>query len=270
MSAGEGIGAEQAAGPGAAGQHELIVLAVLPELLNTNGDAENAAVLARRAQWAGTPARVVAAEGASGLPAHADLVVIGSGEDTALPATVERMAAFRPFLEHALREGVPVLAVGTGWEALARSIALPGAGTLPGLGLLAGDAVPGERVVGEIVVDSPRFGRLVGFENHQRGFVLAPADASAAAPLGSVVSGRGNGAGGGGAAQEGMVAGSLIGTHLHGPLLAKNPAVADAMLQAAFAARGQSYASGERSAAADEIARAARERVLAALDLARP
>ena len=38
----------------------LTIVSLLPSLQNTNGDAENAAVLAARARWAGLDARVAA------------------------------------------------------------------------------------------------------------------------------------------------------------------------------------------------------------------
>ena len=46
-------------------------------------------------------------------------------------------------------------------------------------------------------------------------------------PLGRVVVGKGNDAGGG---AEGALAGRVLGTYLHGPVLARNPALADHLL----------------------------------------
>ena len=46
-------------------------------------------------------------------------------------------------------------------------------------------------------------------------------------PLGRVVVGAGNDTGDG---SEGAVAGRVVGTYLHGPVLARNPALADHLL----------------------------------------
>ena len=62
---------------------------------------------------------------------------------------------------------------------------------------------------------------LTGFENHRGRTRLGPA----AQPLAHVVAGVGNGDGG-----EGLLDRRLIGTYLHGPVLARNPALADLLL----------------------------------------
>ncbi len=64
--------------------------------------------------------------------------------------------------------------------------------------------------------------QLTGFENHGGITELGPD----ARPLGRVVAGSGNGAGG----VEGVVQGRVVGSYLHGPCLARNPALADLLL----------------------------------------
>ncbi|WP_394551910.1 type 1 glutamine amidotransferase [Agromyces sp. MMS24-JH15] len=240
----------------------LTFISVLPSLLNTNGDAENAVVLARRARWAGLDASVVAVEELSDLPERVDAVIVGSGSDSTL--SIARTALL-PFHDHFRRwgtEGVPILAVGTGWELLSWGIELASGGAIEGLGILPGRAVPGagERRIGDLVVRSPRFGRLVGFENHARDYVQAEAS-----PLGRVQAGIGNGRG---SSQEGVVMGSVFGTHLHGPVLAKNPAFADAVLAEAAQRAGLAYAPGAAALTIDAHAAAAREAQLRAAGLA--
>lgn len=63
---------------------------------------------------------------------------------------------------------------------------------------------------------------LTGFENHA-GRTIPGASASV---LGRVEIGEGNGDG-----TEGVVNGSVIGTYLHGPALARNPRLADELLR---------------------------------------
>jgi lipid II isoglutaminyl synthase (glutamine-hydrolysing) len=60
-----------------------------------------------------------------------------------------------------------------------------------------------------------------GFENHGGRTTLA----EGTVPLGRVTAGVGNGDGG-----EGAVSGGVVGTYLHGPVLARNPALADVLL----------------------------------------
>src|SRR5659263_447320 len=83
-----------------------------------------------------------------------------------------------------------------------------------------------KRAVGEAVVEPRRslhLPMLVGFENHGglttlRGHAL---------PLGTVRVGIGNGTAD---RAEGVISGHVVGTYLHGPVLALNPALADMLL----------------------------------------
>ena len=84
------------------------IAALLPGLQNTNGDAENAAVLARRAAWAGLDARVVPVESRDDLPEHVDAVVLGSGSDSALEASRRLLLGMHDELRTWGTEGGPI------------------------------------------------------------------------------------------------------------------------------------------------------------------
>jgi CobQ-like glutamine amidotransferase family enzyme len=239
----------------------LTIAALLPGLQNTNGDAENAHVLARRASWAGLDARVVEVESRDDLPDRVDAVVLGSGSDSSLEASRAALLGLHDELRTWGTEGVPILAIGTGWELLSWGIERPDGSSIEGLGILPGRAVPRSgRVTDDLVVASPRFGLLVGFENHARDYVGAEGS-----PLGRVRAGAGNGRDSG---QEGVVMGAVVGTHLHGPVLAKNPGFADHLLRVIAERAGLTYAPGERAAVVDGYAAGAREAQLAAARVA--
>ncbi|WP_448004562.1 type 1 glutamine amidotransferase [Agromyces bauzanensis] len=241
----------------------LTIVALLPALQNTNGDAENATVLGRRAEWAGLDARVVAVEAREQLPERVDAIVLGSGTDSSIEQSRAVLLTMHDELRTWGTEGVPILAVGTGWELLCWGIEQPDGSSIEGLGILPGRAVPAPaRVTGDLVVASPRFGTLVGFENHARDYLGAEGS-----PLGRVRAGTGNGRDAG---QEGVVMGSVIGTHLHGPVLAKNPAFADQLLGVVAERAGLAYEPGPRAAAVDAYAAAAREAQLGAVRAAAP
>jgi CobQ-like glutamine amidotransferase family enzyme len=240
----------------------LTVLTVFPEQSNVNGDAENALVLAQRARWAGHSAEILRlAMGGALRAGRPDIVVIGSTTDVAVAASIAALRPHRTALADWMAAGVPVLAIGTGWEILGESVALE-SGVIDGLGLLPGRAVVASaRVSDDLVVDS-RFGRLVGYENHARDYLAGDSPGASGEVLGSVVYGRGNGAG---AASEGLVVGNTIATHLHGPVLAKNPAIADHLLTLVL---GERYDSRTVPAGrVDDLARAARNAIATRLGL---
>lgn len=242
----------------------LTIVALLPSLMNTNGDAENARVLQRRASWAGLDARLHLVDDLAELPEHVDLVVFGSGSDSdltlarkALLPQIDRVRAWPT-------ERVAMLAVGTGWELLSWGVELANGDIVEGLGLFAGRAVPApERVVGDLVVDT-QWGQLVGFENHARDYVGAERSS-----LGVVRAGVGNGIPQlSGSLHEGVRMGTAVGTHLHGPVCAKNPEFADALLAMAAEHAGLVYERSARADRVDDWAASARARTLARTELA--
>jgi len=195
---------------------------VFPALLGTYGDGGNASVLTQRLRWRGQDAEVVDVDVDAPLPAQADMYVLGGGEDTAQTLAVSRLAD--GVLAAAASAGKPVFAVCAGFQILGETF-LDGRGDVhAGLGLIdcRTDRLDGPRAVGELLVSSS-VGLLTGYENHGGRTVLGPA----ARPLGTVDAGVGNGDAG----VDGAVQGSVVATYLHGPALARNPALADHLLQ---------------------------------------
>jgi len=232
------------------------VVSLLPRLLDTNGDAGNARVFAQRIRWSGHDAQVVDVHSRADLPEHVDAVSIGSGTDASLVPVRDALRTLVEDLRIWSNSGVPILAVGTGWELLSWGIDLADGTVVEGLGLVAGQAVPrAARATDDIVVAS-KYGRLVGFENHARDYVGAEAS-----PLGRVLYGTGNGDRANGPQIEGLTMGEVFCTHLHGPVLARNPALADHLLRAAFARHGLQYSRGATAVSVDDTAHAARDLV---------
>ncbi|MBW4042449.1 MAG: glutamine amidotransferase [Acidobacteria bacterium] len=227
------------------------VLALFPELTDVNGDAQNALVLAKRASWAGLEMTVERLHLGERPAAKPIVIVLGSTTDPALPYLLGALAGIRDTLQDWIAGGVPVLAVGTGVEALSRSVLLPD-GRRDGLGLVPAEASPlPARAAGDLVVRAAE-GELVGYENHSRGLRLDPG----VQPLGAVRRGVGDGQG-----TDGVRHGSVLGTRLHGPVLAKNPALADAILAAAVG--HPVVVTGGAAAAADAAAARIRTALLA-------
>lgn len=198
---------------------------VYPALLGTYGDAGNVLVLQRRLEWRGIGVEVVPVAEGETVPAGCDLYVLGGAEDGAGRRAAALLGGQRGF-RRAVLDGTPVFAVCAGMQLLGDRVDT-GAGAHAGLGLLDLTTVEGDvRAVGEVVVSSELPGTddvLTGFENHRGATMLGPT----ARPLGTVVSGVGNA---GGYPVEGVVQGRVVGTYLHGPVLARNPGLADLLL----------------------------------------
>jgi CobQ-like glutamine amidotransferase family enzyme len=106
------------------------------------------------------------------------------------------------------------------------------------------------RLIGNIVTESERFGEIVGYENHSGRTWLAAGEQ----PFARVVSGDGNNGEDG---TEGVLHHNAIGTYLHGPLLPKNPSIADFLISAALERR---YGEGMLAELDDSLAKEARQR----------
>ena len=190
--------------------------------MGTYGDRGNALVLERRLAWRGMPAEVVVVAAGEPVPASLDLYVLGGAEDVPQTLAASGLLASAGAIGRALDGGAAMLAVCAGFQLLGATYVRADGAVVGGLGLVDAATVAGpRRRIGEVVVEAsrPGLGLLTGFENHAGLTTLA----EGSAPLGTVVTGSGNGDGTDGAFQDRR----LVATYLHGPVLARNPSLAD-------------------------------------------
>ncbi|MFS8499720.1 MAG: glutamine amidotransferase [Micromonosporaceae bacterium] len=197
-----------------------------PDLMSTYGDRGNLLVLAWRARARGIPVETHEVRSGDAVPAHADIYLLGGGEDGPQALAARRLAADGT-LSRVVDTGSVVFAVCAGYQVLGESFYAKGE-KYAGLGLLDvwSDRGP-TRAVGELVaVVDPQLGlpTLTGFENHGGRTHLGPQ----ANPLARVTTGVGNDG-----VTEGAYQGTVFGTYCHGPALARNPALADLLLRRA-------------------------------------
>ena len=229
----------------AAAGGRVVIGHLFPDELNLYGDHGNVETLVRRAAWRGIVAEVRGIRtGDDALLRGVDILFIGGGADRHQRAVSEGLIALAPALRGALADGAALLAVCAGYQNLGHVYRSPLVGEVRGPGLLDVETdvpVGVERIVGGVVVElAPEVPvaatgsrRLVGFENHSGHTRLGPS----MRPLGQVLVGRGNDStsrteGAIALPGEGGVAGLRIGTYLHGPLLPRNPHLADLVLAA--------------------------------------
>jgi CobQ-like glutamine amidotransferase family enzyme len=202
-----------------------------PDYLNIYADRGNMAVLAQRAAWRGHEIEIQAVSMGDVLqPAAYDLLYVGGGQDREQALVAVDLAAKADPIREAAAGGAAVLAVCGGYQLLGRSYRERDGVELRGIGLFPLRTVAGERrMIGDVLLDCEWSGRtLAGFENHAGRTRLD----EGALPLGRVVHGFGND---GESGFEGCRVGRAIGTYLHGPLLPRNPWLADWLLAQALA-----------------------------------
>ncbi|WP_169953099.1 type 1 glutamine amidotransferase [Microbispora sp. H11081] len=205
-------------------QSELSIVWIYPDLLSTYGDQGNVLVLEQRARARGIRTRTIHVRSSDPVPQQGDVYLIGGGEDRPQILGAERLRRDGG-LHAAIQRGAAMLAVCAGYQIMGTVFGGEEGQPVPGLGLLDISSGRGERrAVGELAAEvDPALGlpTLTGFENHMGVTRLG----AGVRPLSRTIVGTGNGDG-----TEGCYAGRVIGTYLHGPALARNPALADLLL----------------------------------------
>ncbi|MGJ4083441.1 type 1 glutamine amidotransferase [Corynebacterium macclintockiae] len=236
---------------GATKPADLNIGLILPDVLGTYGDDGNALVLRQRARMRGISAEIHPIHLGEPVPETLDVYTVGGGEDTAQVLAAEHLISDGG-IARAVAAGRPVLAICAGLQVFGRSFTSHGR-TVEGLGLIdATTSQLAERMIGEIA-STPTASAvtgaagltepLTGFANHMGATILG-ADAE---PLGRLTRGTGNTDSHGAEAAglsgedahrqtraEGAVQGSVVATYMHGPVLARNPQLADWLLARAM------------------------------------
>jgi CobQ-like glutamine amidotransferase family enzyme len=205
-----------------------------PEYLNIYADRGNIAVFVRRAAARGHQLRVEPVTLGTPLePGAHDLLYVGGGQDREQAMIAPDLAARRDAIRAAVESGTALLAVCGGYQLLGRGYRGRDGSWLEGAGLFPHETLAGEtRMIGDVLLESAlaeaRGRTIAGFENHAGRTVLD----EGADSLGRVVAGYGND---GASGFEGCRVERAIGTYLHGPLLPRNPWLADLLLSWAIA-----------------------------------
>ena len=205
-----------------------------PEYLNIYADRGNIAVLARRAARRGHELEVTSIGlGDPVAPGAHDLLYVGGGQDREQALVAPDLEAKGDAVRESVNGGAALLAVCGGYQLLGRGYRARDGSFMPGAGLFPHETVAGDtRMIGDVLLEcelepGSRV-QLAGFENHAGRTVLD----DGAEPLGRDVYGFGND---GGSGFEGCRVERAVGTYLHGPLLPRNPWLADWLLAKALA-----------------------------------
>ena len=211
----------------------IVIAHMFPDLLNLYGDGGNVRILSERLAWRGIPVQVKRVEyGESVDLGDVDLVFLGGGPDREQKLASTELMRMKDELAAYVEEDGPVLAICGGYQILGKTWLL-GDEEVPGLDIVGIETRrPGtsaDRLIDNIVLSSPLATHpVVGYENHAGRTYLA----EGVKPFGAVVSSVGHGNNDADKA-DGALYLKVLGTYLHGPLLSKNPEIADWLLAAA-------------------------------------
>lgn len=206
-----------------------------PALLNVAGDGGNVVAVTTRAAWRGMRTEVVPV-GLGETPDFCafDMIFFQGGQDVEMQVAADDLANKSASLRDAAQAGVVMLAVCAGMQLLGHRYVSAAGNEIRGIGVLDLETTAGptrfmQHAACEVAIGTAS-GLVVGFENHSGCTMLG----ASAQPFGKVLTGAGNNGQDGieGARQE-----NVFGTYLHGPVLPKNPWLADALAALAWSRR---------------------------------
>jgi lipid II isoglutaminyl synthase (glutamine-hydrolysing) len=206
----------------------IVIAHLYPREMNIYGDIGNITTLIKRLEWRGIKAEINAIEvGDSYDFAKADILFGGGGQDSGQLIVGKDLLSRRDEINKHVDSGMPMLLICGLYQLFGRAFNTIEGQEIPGIGVFhATTTGSNKRLVGNVSLES-EFGRLIGFENHSGLTVLEPNQQ----PLGIVITGKGNN---GKTKDEGSRTVNAVGTYLHGPVLPKNPQLADFLISTAL------------------------------------
>ncbi|MEK7597650.1 MAG: hypothetical protein AAB441_03330 [Patescibacteria group bacterium] len=206
-----------------------------PDLMNTYGDRGNIIALSYRLSKMGIKSivnKISVNELASLIP-KMDIIFMGGAQDKQQEIVNKDLKIKGKYLKTVIENGMPGLYVCGAYQFLGKYYKEADGNIINGIGAFdlytesPGLNVP--RCIGNIVIESKLFPgvKLVGFENHGGRTYLANKNLAFA----KVIKGYGNN---GEDLTEGIFYKNSFGTYLHGPILPKNPELADYLIEKAI------------------------------------
>lgn len=210
---------------------EIKILHMFPALLNLYGDSGNMEVLKYRCAMRNIRCTVDEYNIDSDITDFSgyDLIYLGGGADLEQNAISGGLMKNKEEIFKAHAAGAFLLLICGGYQLMGKFYRDSNGIEIPGLGLFdyytTASREKSSRCIGNIIVEAEIDGvstKIIGFENH------GGMTENVKTPLGKVLYGFGNTEKSG---YEGYFEKNVIATYLHGPLLSKNPAVADYIIK---------------------------------------
>lgn len=212
---------------------EIKILYLYPDILDLYGDIGNIKILKYRMEKRGISVIIDTYSIGDKAPDFSsyDIVFSGGGADNEQKILSEDLIKYKDDIKKAIDGGVFFLLICGSYQLFGKYYKGVDGVTIPGLEVFDyyTEAIEdrSKRCIGNIVIETELNGektKVIGFENHGgQTFNISET-------FGTVLYGNGNG-NKFGDLNEGFIMNNVIGTYLHGPLLSKNPKVADYIIK---------------------------------------
>jgi lipid II isoglutaminyl synthase (glutamine-hydrolysing) len=211
----------------------LIIGWLYPELMSTYGDRGNIIALQKRCEWRGINVNVLELNvnfNEADLT-KCNLFMMGGAQDKQQEAVSKDLLNKKNILQQMVENQIPGIYICGAYQFLGKYYKETNGNIINGLGIFdlytenAGEKTP--RLIGNMVFENNIFGKIIGFENHGGRTYLG----KSIKPFGKIITGFGNN---GRDKTEGAIYKNSIGTYSHGPILPKNPKIADYLIKTAL------------------------------------
>ena len=212
---------------------KITILQLYPNELNVYGDNGNILCLEKRLEWRGIVAEIITHNIGDKFDYQPDIMISGGGQDSNQTKIGDDLLKNAKKIAQLVERGVPTLLICGSYQLFGQYFETEAGEEITGAAILElFTRAEEQRLIGNIVINSPKFGQIVGYENHSGQTFLG----RRLQPLGTVVKGVGNNLLDN---HEGVLYKNLIGTYCHGPILPKNPKIADFLIKQALKNRGE-------------------------------
>lgn len=241
----------------------LNILWLYPDLMNTYGDRGNIFVLKKRGEWRGIKIKVISHTIGSGIEdiKKSDLIFMGGAQDRQQKLVGSDLSKKADYLRESIETGIPGLYICGAYQFLGNYYKPATGAEIRGLGIFdlytKHFGIDKPRAIGNVAV-SWHNQTLVGFENHGGRTYLG----NNIKPFAEVIKGDGNN---GEDKTEGAIYKNSIGSYLHGPILPKNPSLADYLIETALKKKYKE--SMQITSLDDSLEKKARDHMLKLLDI---
>lgn len=217
--------------------HTLKIGWLYPDLMSTYGDRGNIIVLQKRCEWRGINIEILNIDEntADSELKNVNILFGGGAQDREQKIVIENLFKKKELIKNLIENDIPSLFVCGSPQLLGKYYEPEEGKRIEGLGIF--DMIsthPGkdkQRLIGNVIAKAQIPGlekvTVVGFENHGGRTILS----KSALPFAKIIKGHGNNGTDG---TEGIFYKNAIGSYFHGPLLPKNPEIADWLIAKAL------------------------------------
>lgn len=211
------------------------ILHLYPDRMSIYGDYGNIIALTKRMEWRSIKCQYHTLSVGDKLEEDFDIIFMGGGQDKGQSYVAQDLLLQSGKIHEHFNLNKPILTICGGYQLFGRYFITSDGSELPGIGIFnVVTRATNNRMIGNVLIKSERFGELIGFENHSGETELDGVEK----PLGKVLKGFGNNKH---SKYEGVLSKNAIGTYLHGSFLPKNPVVADFIIQQAIIIQDPEY-----------------------------